>query len=578
VDKKAVSALLDEIAVLLEIKGESPFKTIAYVKAARALLDHPGGLDEIIRETGLKGIKGIGDGIRPRIIEMHETGHCSYYDELRASIPDGLIDMLRVPGLGPKRAKQIYDALGVASIGELLYACNENRLVSLPGLGPKYQQKLIESIAFLTRHAGRFLYPDALAEAVRLRTLVIESGLASRVEIAGSLRRKKETVKDIDILVATDEPDRVSDLFVSLPGVESVTGKGPTKTSVTLASGIAADLRTVTPEQYPYALHHFTGSAEHNTKMRGRAKRLGLKMNEYGLYRGEEIVPCESEEDIFRALGLAYIQPELREDMGEVEAAESGDTPRLIEQSDLVGLFHMHSRYSDGKDEIAEVAEAARSRGYRYIGITDHSKTAAYAGGLKAEDLQRQQAEIDAVNQKYDEFRIFKGAEVDILPDGTLDYPEEILATMDFTVCSIHSKFRMTEEEATARVVKAMDNPYFTIFGHPTGRLLLAREGYPLNMKRVIDAAAERGVAIELNAHPQRLDIDWREMHYARERGVKIAISPDAHALTGFDDVVYGVGIARKGRLGPADVLNTLTAGQFMEFVSAGRMKRTRRQ
>ncbi|HLB25295.1 MAG TPA: DNA polymerase/3'-5' exonuclease PolX [Nitrospirota bacterium] len=568
-DKKAVAALLEEIAALLEMKGENVFKTLAYAKAARALLAQPGELDDIVRETALKGIKGIGEGIRERIIELHETGRLAYYDELRASIPPGIMDMLRIPGLGPKKAKAIFDALGVASVGELEYACHENRLVGLPGFGEKTQQKILENIAFLKKHAEQYLYPFALAEAERLVEPLRKSKKVVRVSVAGSLRRRKEVVKDIDIVASTEDPAAVAELFTTLPGVEMVTGKGGTKASVTLSCGIASDLRIVTDAEFPYALHHFTGSKLHNTSMRGRAKKMDLKMNEYGLFRGkaESLVPCKDEEAIFKALGLAYIPPELREDMGEIDAAGKGELPELIEEPEIRGTFHVHSRYSDGRDEVAEIAEAARKLGWQYVGLTDHSQTAAYAGGLRPDDLKRQQADIDAVNAKYKDFRIFKGAEVDILPDGTLDYPEKVLSTFDFTVCSIHSKFNMTEAEATKRIIRAMEDPHFTILGHPTGRLLLSREGYPVDMKKVIEAAAERGVVIELNSHPQRLDIDWREIKYAKDLGVKIAINPDAHNLEGLKDVRYGVGIARKGWLEKGDVLNTMTAGEVEKFL-----------
>jgi DNA polymerase (family 10) len=567
-DKKAVAALLEELGVLLEIKGESPFKTLAYIKAARALLAQTGELDEIVSETGLKGIKGIGEGIRERILELHKTGKLAYYEEVKASIPPGLIQMMTIPGLGPHKAKAVYDALGIASIGELAYACNENRLVDLPGFGEKTQKNILAGIKQLERHSGRFLYPFALAEAEALVAKLEKSGKVIRLSIGGSIRRRKETVKDIDILASTNDPEAVMELFCKLSEVEQVVGSGGTKSSVILKSGIAADLRAVTDRQYPYALHHFTGSAEHNVQMRGLAKKLGLKMNEYGLFKGEseELVDCKDEVEIFKALGLSYIPPEMREDMGEVAAAGKGKIPKLVEESDIKGVLHVHSRYSDGKDEIAELAEALEKKGWQYLGLTDHSKTAAYAGGLKAEDLKRQQAEVDELNKKFKGFRIFKGAEVDILPDGTLDYPDDILAGLDFTVCSIHSKFKMTEEEAMTRILKAMESPYFTILGHPTGRLLLGRDGYPLNMKKIIEAAAKRNIAIELNAHPQRLDIDWREIKYAKEKGVKIAINPDAHSLDGLEVMQYGVGIARKGWLEKGDVLNTMSLKEIEAY------------
>ncbi|MGA2192550.1 MAG: DNA polymerase/3'-5' exonuclease PolX [Nitrospirota bacterium] len=567
-DKKAAANVLEEIGVLLEMKGESVFRCLAYTKAARALRAYPGELDEIIASTDLKGIRGIGEGIRERIIELSTTGRLAYYEELKKSLPPGIIQLLKVPGLGPKKAKALLETLGITSIAELEYACNENRLISLPGFGDRTQKKILENIAFLKKHSERYLYSFAASEAQRLYAPLVKSGKVGRIAVAGSIRRKKEIIKDIDILASSDDPASVMDVFTGLPDVEIIVGKGETKSSVTLASGIAADLRVVTDEQFPYALQYFTGNQDHNVRLRGIAKKMGLKLNEYGLFRTDDdtLVKCADEECIYRVLGLDYVEPELREDMGEVEAALEGGLPNLINEKDILGLFHMHSRYSDGKDEIIEIAEAAKKHGYKYIGITDHSQVVAYAGGMKISDLFKQHEDIDDVNGRVEGFHVFKGSEVDIMPDGTLDYPDEILASLDYTVCSIHSKFKMTEDEATKRILRAMENPHFTILGHPTGRLLLGREGYPLDMKKVIDAAASLGVAIELNAHPQRLDIDWREMRHAREKGVKIAISPDAHNLGGFDDVAYGIGIARKGWLEKKDVLNCMTLEEVEKF------------
>lgn len=573
-DKKEVSSILEEIGVLLELKGENPFKTRAYENAARALLSLPGDLDTLVGQTGLKGVKGIGEGIRERITELHDTGRSAYYEELKASIPAGVIEMLRIPGMGPKKARAVYDSLGISTIGELEYACNENRLVDLPGFGAKTQDNILSGIQFLKKHADLYLYSFALAESEKLITSIKASQDVIRASVAGSIRRKKEVTKDIDILVATDNPSAVMELFTALPDVETVVAKGDTKSSVVLTSGIASDLRAVTDKEYPYALHHFTGSKLHNTAMRGRAKKMDMKMNEYGLFKGssEKLIQCRDEEEIFRALGLGFIPPELREDMGEIEAAEKGTLPTLVEDADIKGVLHVHSRYSDGQDTVAELGEAAMKLGYSYLGLTDHSPSAAYAGGLREDRLKAQQAEVDEFNIANKTFRIFKGAEVDILPDGSLDYPPGVMAGFDFTVCSIHSKFNMTEDEATRRVINAMEDPHCTILGHPTGRLLLARDGYPINMRKVIEAAAANGVAIELNAHPIRLDIDWREIRYAKELGVKIAINPDAHNLGGLMDVRYGVGIARKGWLEKADVLNAMDISEFEGWLK-GRAK-----
>ncbi len=568
--------MLEEIGTLLEMKDESAFRSLAYARAAKALLAVPGEMDEIIKSTDLKGIRGIGESIRQKIMEIYETGRCAYCEEIRKSLPPGIIQMLRVPGLGPKKARILYERLGISSINELQYACNENRLVGLPGMGARTQEKILENIAFFQKHADMHLYSFALSEAQSVFAPLKKSNKTIRIAIGGSIRRKKEVIRDIDIVASSGKPAEVMELFTKLPAVETVVVSGETKTSVTLASGIAVDLRVVADEQFPYALQYFTGGQEHNVRLRGIARKKGLKLNEYGLFRVEDnsFVKCLEEAGIYRELGLEYVPPELREDMGEVEAALAGKLPDLLEERDIVGLFHVHSRYSDGRDEISEIAQAAKGHGYKYVGLTDHSQVAAYAGGMKVSDLFAQSEEIDRVNAQVPGVHVFKGAEVDILPDGTLDYPDEILKNLDFTICSIHSKFNMTEEEATNRIIRAMENPHFTILGHPTGRLLLGRDGYPIDMKRIIDAAASLGAAIELNAHPQRLDIDWREMKYAKNRGVKIAIGPDAHNLGGFEDMAYGIGIARKGWLEKADVLNAMTLDEISEFFKSRKAKK----
>ncbi len=575
-DKKSIAAILEEIGVLLEMKGESSFRSLAYTRAARALLAAPGEMEEIIRSTDLKGIRGIGESIRQKILEICETGQSAYYEDMKKSLPPGIVQMLKVPGLGPKKARILYERLGISSINELQYACNENRLVGLPGMGARTQAKLLENIAFLQKHADQYLYSFAASEAQSVFAPLKKSKKIKRIAIGGSIRRKKEVIRDIDIVASSDKSIEVMELFTKLPVVESITASGDTKTSVTLSSGIAVDLRVVTDEQFPYALQYFTGSQDHNVRLRGIARKKGLKLNEYGLFRIQDnsLVVCREEADIYRELGLDYVPPELREDMGEVEAALEGKLPELLEQHDIIGLIHVHSRYSDGIDEVVEIARAAKRHGYKYVGITDHSQAAAYAGGMKVSDLFAQSEEIDRVNSEVSGMHIFKGAEVDILPDGTLDYPDDILKTLDFTVCSIHSKFNMTEEEATNRIIRAMENPHFTILGHPTGRLLLGRSGYPVDMKKIIDAAAALGAAIELNAHPQRLDIDWRELKYAKNRGVRIAIGPDAHNLSGFDDMPYGIGIARKGWLEKADVLNTMTLEEISAFFKSRKAKK----
>ncbi|MDI3309968.1 MAG: DNA polymerase/3'-5' exonuclease PolX [Thermoanaerobacterium sp.] len=556
-DKKTVINILNEIGLLLELKGENPFKSRAYYNAARTIEVLDDDIEKLIREDRLKDVKGIGDALNKKLTELITTGRLEYYENLKASIPEGLIEMLKIPGLGPKKIKTLYDKLDIKTVGELEYACNENRLVELPGFGKKTQKKILEGIQFIKQFSGQHLFMDAYLEATSLKQYLIDSGLTIRCEIAGSLRRRKEIVKDIDILATCDNPEKLMDVFTKYEGMKDIVAKGETKTSIILKSGINVDLRVVKDEEYPYALHHFTGSKEHNTAMRHRARQMGIKMNEYGLFKGDLLIKCRDEDDIFKSLGLQYIPPELRENMGEIEAAEKGLLPVLIDEKDIKGVFHVHTIYSDGANTLSTMVNAARDRGYKVIGITDHSKSAFYANGLKEEDILRQLDEIDELNSKYTDIKILKGIESDILKDGSLDYDEDILRRFDFVIASVHSNFKMSKDDMTERIIKAIKNKYTKIIGHLTGRLLLARDGYDLDVYKVIDSAAEYGKIIEINSSPYRLDLDWRYIKYAKEKGVKFAICPDAHRIEGLDDVKYGVGIARKGWLEAKDVINT---------------------
>jgi len=564
-NKLEVSKILEEIGILLELKGENPFKFRAYHNASVTVEALEEDLDKAIGDGTLAEQKGIGKGLYEKIVELNNTGRLKYYEDLKKEIPAGLLEIIRIPGVGPKKAKALYDELGISTVGELEYACMENRLIGLHGFGEATQAKILKGIEYYRKGMGHHLFNAALKDAERLLTLLEKNKDIKMKNIAGSIRRRKEVIKDIDI-VASARHERVGavmDFFTTLPDVQSIVAKGDTKSSVILNSGINADLRIVSDSEYPFALHYFTGSAEHNTAMRSRAKKFGLKLNEYGLFKGEKSLQCKSEEEIFKALGLTYIPPELREDKGEIEAAEQGKLPELIEPSDIKGIFHVHTTYSDASMTLHEVVKLAQGAGYQYIGISDHSKSAYYAGGLTEEKLRAQHDEIDGLNSKLKNFYIFKGIECEILSDGSLDYSDEILAEFDFVIASVHSRFNMSEEEMTKRIIKAISNPYTTMLGHPTGRLLLSREGYKVDLHKVIDAAAEKGVVIELNAHPYRFDLDWRYCKYAKEHGVKVSINPDAHHTGDLSNVAYGVGIARKGWLTSRDVLNTMTLGEI---------------
>jgi len=570
-DKKVVAETLEEIGTLLELKGENPFKSRAYFNAARAIESLEQDLELLVKSGEIGKLKGIGQALTEKITELVNTGRLEYYEKLKTEFPSGLMELLRVPGLGPKKVKVLHEKLGITNIGELEYACNENRLLELDGFGERSQEKILQGIQYLKKSIGLFLFSTGWAEARALEDALRGHKKIRRISIAGSLRRRKEIIKDIDLVVSTHDSSAVMDFFTTLTQVEAITAKGDTKASVILKSGIAADLRTVSDTEFPYALHHFTGSKEHNIAMRARAQRMGLKMNEYGLFREKDnhLIPCKDEEAIFKALNLAYIPPELREDMGEIAAAESNGAglPDLLGEDALKGVFHTHSTYSDGNASLEEMVKTARGLGHQYIGISDHSKSAYYARGLKEDDLKKQHAEIDALREKYKDITIFKGTEADILADGSVDYSDEVLKSFDFVIASVHSRFKMTEEEMTGRIIKAMSNPYVTMLGHPTGRLLLAREGYPLSIPKVIEAARRYNVIVEINANPHRLDLDWRFGKLAKEQGVKVSINPDAHSTEGLSDTTYGVGIARKGWLGAQDVVNTMGRAEMETYL-----------
>ncbi len=572
-DRREVADRLEEIGTLLELLGENPFKSRAYHNAARILRGLTGDLGELVETGEISKIKGIGTALSEKIATLHATGSLPYLEELRAEVPSGLVQWLGIPGLGPKKARAIHVALGISTLGELEYACRENRLRDLDGFGETSQRKVLDGIQHVRRHAGRFLQPVVREEAERLEALVRGVPGVLRVQVCGSVRRRNETSKDIDVVVSAAAAGAVMDAFAAHPGVAEVTGRGPTKCSVRLAAGPNADLRVVSDDAFPFAVVYFTGSKAHNIAIRGRAQRRGLKLNEYALVRDRDgtEVACEDEAAVYRALGLAWIPPEMREDAGEIELAERGELPVLVTRDDLRGVLHCHSTWSDGAATIEAMALAARERGYEYLAICDHSKAAAYAGGLDAERVRAQHREIEELNGRLDGFRVLKGIEVDILPDGRLDFEDDVLASVDLVVASVHSRFGLPRDEQTDRVLRALECPYVDVLGHPTGRLLLSRDGYALDLESVLRRAAERGVAVEVNAHPQRLDLDWRGLRYGLPRGLLTAIDPDAHDAEGLDVVDYGLGIARKGWCTAGDVLNARSLEALLEHLRARR-------
>jgi DNA polymerase (family 10) len=574
-DKAAIAEVLEKIATLLELKGENPFKVRAYTNAARSIETWGGNISDLRDEETLEKIPGIGKAIAAKIKELVETGTLRFFEELRSEFPAGILELFSLPGLGAKKVKALYEQLAVSSIADLQAACESGRVAELAGFGKTTQDKLGKAIAERTKHAGSFQLGDIAAEAETLQSDLRAHPDALHVSIAGSYRRKKEIVRDLDFIVATSAPAEITETFIHHPLVESVLVQGPTKSSIRLRSGIQCDLRVVSGTEYPFALNYFTGSKEHNIVVRSRALQRGWTLNEY---RVEPVPPgsppknkkapakipeIREEKDLYRALDLDYIPPELRENCGEFEAASAGTLPRLIEVENLRGTFHCHTNASDGHNSLEEMAAAAQSLGLQYLGIADHSRSSIQARGLDATRLRAQIAEIKKLNSTFDNFRIFAGVECDILRNGALDFEDELLAELDYVVASVHSVLTLSEAQMTERIIRAISNPYVTMLAHPTGRLLLKRDPYPVDIPAVIEAAAETGTWIEINAAPKRLDLDWRWWPLAKEKGVKCVINPDAHRTERLQHLWFGVGVARKGWLTKADVVNCLPLGKI---------------
>ncbi len=569
-DKRDVARLLDEIAVLLELKGENPFKVRAYVNASRVLDGLTDDLGARVEAGTLTELKGIGEALAGNITELWRTGRMAYHDELTAATPPGYLEMIRVPGLGAKKVRALGEELGITTLAKLKRAAEQGEIRELKGFGEQSEKKILEGIALLEAGAGRWLAGEVRPVAEELVAALRRHAAVDKAEIGGSLRRWAETVKDVDLLVATTKPAAVTKAFLAHVPDASIIGSGETKTSVRLPSGLAVDLRLVSPAEFPFALHYFTGSVAHNIRIRGRAQERGMSLNEYEL-SGKRHAAIHSEEDLFRVLGLATIEPELREDLGEIEAAEEDSLPKLITIQDMRGILHCHTTASDGKSTLEEMAEAAEAWGAEYLGIADHSASARYANGLSEAELKHQGVAIDTWNAGSRKLRILKGSEVDILPDGSLDFPDRVLARLDFVVASIHTNFTMSEEAMTARMVKALRNKHVSILAHPTGRLLLQRDAYKVKIEEVVRVAAEEGVVVEINANPHRLDLDWRDARAAKKQGVRFAVNPDAHHVSGYEDHRYGIGVARKAWLTKKDVVNTLPAEKLLALFGARR-------
>jgi DNA polymerase (family 10) len=565
-----IAGVLQEIATLLELKDENPFKIRAYANAARSIEAWGASFSDLQNEEALEKIPGVGKAIATKVKELATTGSLKFLEELRAEFPPAILELFSVPGLGAKKIKALHEQLHINSIADLQAACESGRVAELAGFGETTQTKICTAIQNRARHSGSFQFGAVAGEAEQMRSDLAAHPDALQVSVAGSFRRRKEIVRDLDFIVASAAPDAIATMFCEHPLVENVIARGPTKTSVRLRSGIQSDLRVVSNAENPFALNYFTGSKEHNIVMRNRALDRGWTLNEYRLgpapntKKATNKIPAVNEErDLYRALGLDFIPPELRENCGEFEAAENGTLPRLIQLENLRGTFHCHTAASDGHNSLEEMVAAAQELGLQYLGIADHSRSQIQAHGLDAARLKVQRAQIRKLDTTLKGFRVFAGVECDILRDGSLDFDDETLAQCDYVVASVHSNFNLTQAEMTERVIRAISNRFVTMLAHPTGRLLLKRDGYAIDIPAVLDAAAENGTWIELNAAPKRLDLDWRWWPLAKQKGVRCVLNPDAHRVSRLQDLWFGIGTARKGWLTKDDVVNCLPLGRI---------------
>jgi DNA polymerase (family 10) len=569
VNNREIARVLERIGALLEFKGDNPFKVRAYSNAARTVSGLPYALEHSDALDTLDRIPGIGEALLKKLRELIQTGRLEYLERLESEISPEVLEMLRIPGLGPRKLRRLVDALGVGSIGELEYACRENRIRLLKGFGEKSQENLLKGIEMIQRFRGYLLLSTAREQAREIVEGIRASSSGVEATVSGAIRRCSETVSAIDLVIRTAPGEREHVIGRVRAILNSADGQPADRFRVSglLDDGASCTIHLPEPQFYPFALLLSTGSTEHVEALSGHAREHGFSLTDRGLIRNGDFLPVRSESDIYGHLGIPFIPPELREGCGELEAALEGNLPLLLEPSDIRGLLHVHTRWSDGSHTIGEMALAAKEMGMEYIGIADHSVSAAYAGGLSADAVRRQWEEIESLNDGNPGIRILKGIECDIRSDGSLDYDDSILEGFDFIIASVHSKLRMDRSEATNRLVRAASHPLVTMIGHPTGRLLLAREGYPLDMDALLDACARHGAMIELNADPHRLDLDWRHLRDAAARGVMVGINPDAHAVPGLATVWYGVCIARKGWLRREDVLNTLPIEEVMKKI-----------
>lgn len=570
INNNYIADVIEEFADMLDLSGSNAFKVRAYRQAGRKIRSLTRDLAEMVRENeDLQQFSGIGEGIAKKITEIAQKGKLHQLEDLKKEIPAGLLDILSLEGLGPERVKKLYHELDIESIEDLERAINSGKIRELDGFGKKTETNIKKSIKQKEQMGNRLFYNRAEENTQPLVEYMEKNDGVDQIAVAGSYRRKKETVGDIDILVTGKDSANIMNHFVNYEDVQDIISQGKTKSSVHLRGGLQVDLRVVDRDSYGAALVYFTGSQDHNIQIRHIAREKGLKVNEYGVNDEEtgESIAGKSEEEVYQALDIPYIMPELRENRGEIEAARNDNLPKLIEQEDIKGDLQMHSNYSDGRATISEMARAAQELGYEYIGITDHSKRVTIANGLDADELAREIDEVDKLNQEFDNFRILKSVEVDILEDGSLDLPDSILQRLDLRVCCIHYKFNLPQEKQMKRILTAMENPYFNIFGHPTAREINKRKPIDIDMGKIMDAALENGVFLELNSSPRRLDLHDVHCKMAKEKGLKIVISTDAHSPAQLKNIKYGINQARRGWLEPEDVLNTRSVNELFEII-----------
>ncbi len=555
---KEIASIFYQIADLLEIKGEIPFKVRAYRRAAQRIENLEDDLEEIYKKKKLREIPGIGDALSKKIGEIIDTGKLEYFEKLKMEVPETLVALMNIPSLGPKKASVLYKKLGIKTVDELKKACEEGKLRKLDGFGEITEKNILRGIQMLERSKGRVLLNVAYNDGYDLINYLNRDGRIISISIAGSLRRMKETIGDIDILVSSNHPDEIMDLFVRYKNVSSTLVKGSTKTSIVLKDGLQVDLRVVEPESYGAALQYFTGSREHNIQIRKIAIKRGLKVNEYGVFRKDtdEYIVGKDEKDVYSVLGLQYIEPELRENRGELEMAQKKKLPKLVGYNDIRGDLHVHSTWSDGSASIKDIARYGEKMGYQYIGIADHSQSLKIANGLSEERLRKKIDEIRRLQEMFD-IRILVGTECDIKPDGKLDYRDEILKDLDYVYAAVHTRFKMSRHEMTGRILKAISNDYVTMLAHPTGRLIGRREPFDIDIEKIIDAAVSTNTFLEINAFPDRLDLNDIHTRMAKDRGAKMVIGTDSHSLSHMSFMRFGIATARRGWLEKEDILNT---------------------